>query len=203
MEKIGIIGGTFNPIHIGHLMLAKRAYEEYGLDKVVFLPNGNPPHKNDNGILDGQLRLDMVRLAIEGEEEFTYSDMEILNPAYSYTSESLAKFCDQDPDARYYFIVGGDSLDYMDEWYHPEEIFKRAVILAGPRGPFDMEQMFHKMNDLKEKYQADIRLLHMPSFEISSNWLRQALESGNSVRYYVPKAVEEYITENRLYKKNI
>lgn len=198
MQKIGIIGGTFSPIHIGHLMLAQRALEEYHLDEIVFIPNGNPPHKKAS--LDASFRAEMVKLAIKDHPGFTFSDFEIRKEAFSYTSDTLAEFCSLNPDAEYYFIVGADSLDYMEQWHEPQKIFDCAVILAGPRGNLDLKQMEQKIQELKEKYNARINLLHMPNFEISSNWIRQAVKEGYSIRYYVTEEVENYIEEHGLYR---
>lgn len=198
MKKIGIIGGTFSPIHIGHLMLAQRALEEYHLDEVVFIPNGNPPHKTAS--LDSAHRAEMVKLAIKDYPGFTFSDLEISKESFSYTSDTLLQFCSLNPDAEYYFIVGADSLNYMDKWNEPQKIFDCAVILAGPRGNLDLEQMERKIQELQEKYNARIRLLHMPNFEISSNWIRQSVKEGYSIHYYVTDEVEAYIKKLGLYR---
>ena len=203
MKKIGIMGGTFSPIHIGHLMIAQRAYEEYELDEIVFLPNGNPPHKAGDTVLDESFRADKVKLAIKDHPQFSFSDMEMKQTEFSYTSETLARFCEQDPSAAYYFIVGADSLDYMDRWHEPEEIFKRATILAAPRGNLDQQKMEEKIKVLKEQFKASIGLLHLPNVAISSNWIRDAVQSGCSIRYYVPQVVEEYIHKHGLYSRTV
>lgn len=202
MKKIGIMGGTFNPIHIGHLMIAQRAYEEYQLDQIVFLPNGNPPHKAARKVLDADHRANMVKLAIQSHREFSFSDMEIRNRQFSYTSDTLARFCAMDPGASYYFIVGADSLDYMEEWHEPGEIFSRATILAAPRGNLDQKRVEEKIRHLKERFHARIELLHLPNVAISSNWIRQAVHDGYTIHYYVPDTVEAYIKEHQLYKKD-
>lgn len=199
MKKIGIMGGTFNPIHIGHLMIAQRAYEEYHLDQVIFLPNGNPPHKAGDDVLDAAYRADMVKLAIRPHPEFVFSDFEIQNPCYSYTSDTLAHFCDQNPEASYYFIVGADSLDYMDQWHEPQEIFSRATILAAARGNLVLAGMEQKIRELEEKFHASIGLLHLPNVAISSNWIRKNVRDGFSIHYYVTDEVEAYIKEHNLY----
>lgn len=200
MKKIGIMGGTFSPIHIGHLMIAQRAYEEYHLDQVVFLPNGNPPHKADDSVLDVFHRAEMVKLAIQSHPEFVFSDLEIQNDAFSYTSDTLAHFCSLDPEASYFFIVGADSLDYMDKWHEPQEIFARATILAAARGNLEQESMEKKIRELKQKYHASIELLHLPNVAISSNWIRKNIKEGYSIHYYVTDEVEAYIKQHNLYK---
>lgn len=199
MKKIGIMGGTFNPIHIGHLMIAQRAYEEYELDQVVFLPNGNPPHKAQSHVLGAHHRAEMVKRAIQSHPEFVFSDLEIKRDHYSYTADTLAYFCKMNPDAAYYFIVGADSLDYMDQWREPQEIFSRATILAAPRGNLDQEKMEIKIHELEQKFHASIGLLHLPNVAISSNWIRKNVREGYSVHYYVTDEVENYIREHNLY----
>ena len=199
MKKIGIMGGTFSPIHIGHLMIAQRAYEEYHLDQIVFLPNGNPPHKAERQVLDASYRADMVRLAIQSHPQFAFSDIELNNDHFSYTSDTLAYFCSQDPEASYYFIVGADSLDYMYRWHEPQEIFSRATILAAPRANLDQEKMEEKILELEQKFQASIKLLHLPNVAISSEWIRKNVKEGYSIHYYVPNSVENYIKEHGLY----
>lgn len=200
MKKIGIMGGTFNPIHIGHLMIAQRAYEEYHLDQIVFLPNGNPPHKVQNNVLDAHHRAEMVKRAIRSHPEFVFSDFEIKSEHFSYTADTLAHFCGMNPDAAYYFIVGADSLDYMDQWHEPQGIFSRATILAAPRGNLDQEKMEEKIRELEQKFHASIKLLHLPNVAISSNWIRKNIREGYSVHYYVTDDVEDYIREHHLYR---
>lgn len=200
MKKIGIMGGTFSPIHIGHLMIAQRAYEEYRLDQVVFLPNGNPPHKAGDAVLDSYHRAEMVKLAIQDHPEFVFSDLELKNENFSYTSDTLAHFCSLDPDASYYFIVGADSLDYMDKWHEPQEIFSRATILAAARGNLEQESMEMKIRELKQQFHASIELLHLPNVAISSNWIRKNIKEGYSIHYYVTDEVEAYIRKHNLYR---
>lgn len=200
MKKIGIMGGTFNPIHIGHLMIAQRAYEEYHLDQIVFLPNGNPPHKSQNSVLDAHHRAEMVKLAIRPHREFVFSDFEIKREHLSYTSETLAHFCEINPNAAYYFIVGADSLDYMDQWHEPQSIFSRATILAAPRANLDQEKMEQKVRELEQQFHASIKLLHLPNVAISSNWIRKNVREGYSVHYYVTDDVEAYMKEHNLYR---
>lgn len=200
MKKIGIMGGTFNPIHVGHLMIAQRAYEEYHLDEIVFLPVGNPPHKDSSQVLDASHRAAMIQLAIKEHPDFSFSDMEIKKRYYSYTSESLQEFHKMNPDAECYFIVGADSLDYMEDWHDPQTIFANATILAAQRGNLDQEKMEAKIKKLEQVFHASIKLLHVPNVEISSNWIRKTVKEGYSIRYYVPDAVETYIKEHGLYQ---
>ncbi len=200
IEKIGIMGGTFSPIHIGHLILAQGACEEYQLDKIVFLPNRQPPHKRGMSVLDEKHRAEMVKIAISDNTHFEFSDMELRRTGFSYTADTLQEFCKQYPGKEYYFLVGADSLDYIDKWYKPETIFQLAQILAAPRGSLTLEEMEKKAQILRDKYGARISLLHQPNIEISSNYIRSLIKDGMSIKYYVPEKVEAYINENGLYR---
>jgi nicotinate-nucleotide adenylyltransferase len=200
VEKIGIMGGTFSPIHIGHLILAQGACEEYKLDKVVFLPNREPPHKSNLEVLNENHRANMVKLAIATNPCFEFSDMELNRKGFSYTSDTLQEFCKKNPNGEYYFLVGADSLDYMDKWHEPEKIFHLAHILAAPRGHLTLEEMEKKAQVLRDKYGARIDFLHQPNIEISSNYIRNLVKQGMSIQYYVTKEVEEYINEHKLYE---
>lgn len=200
MKKIGIIGGTFNPVHIGHLILAEGAYEEYHLDTVMFLPNKLPPHKKNMKIVEEYHRVNMIKLAIQKNPHFSFSDAELKRTGFSYTSDTLQYFTQRNPNSQYYFIVGADSLNYMEEWHEPEVIFQKATILAAPRGFVDTLQIDAKIRSLHSHYHADIQKLHQPNIEISSNWIRQLKQANQSIRYYVPQEVEEYIEEHHLYQ---
>lgn len=200
MKRIGIFGGTFSPIHIGHLMLAQRARDEYELDRVLIVPNGNPPHKNKNGILDGRHRADMVSLSIADEKGMELYEYELELTEPGYTSDTLAHIREEIPADEYYFIVGADSLDYMDQWHEPQSIFDNAIILVAPRGSLDFEEIQLKIASLQERFQARIELLHVPNVEISSSWIRETVQKGYTIRYYVTPEVEEYIKREGLYQ---
>ena len=125
MRKIGILGGTFSPIHNGHIEIAKRAMEQYGLDEVLFLTSGNPPHKKDSQLLDAKIRHIMVKRAIAGINKFAPCDWEVKREAPSYTLDTLLYFKEAFPETEIYFIIGGDSLRDFDKWYKPQEIHTR------------------------------------------------------------------------------
>ena len=132
-KRIGIMGGTFDPVHMVHLTLAENAYHSFGLDEVLMLPNGDPPHKTDKIITPAVHRLAMLQLAVEGIPYFRISDMEIRRKGYSYSSVTLEELKKAHPDTDYYFIMGADSLFQFEHWKGPEEICR---ILARPRPPF-------------------------------------------------------------------
>lgn len=200
-KKIGIMGGTFNPVHNGHLLLADSARVQHKLDEVWFMPSGRPPHKQKEEILSDEKRSDMLRLAIEGNAAFCYSDLELRREGIIYTSDTLKILCKEYPENDFYFIIGGDSLMQLESWHKPEEIFARAVILASQRSGVDLEGFEKKRMELSLKYKAEILPVNIPSLEISSAEIRRRVKDGGAVRYLLPEKVYAYICENGLYKE--
>lgn len=199
-KRIGIIGGTFNPIHFGHLLIAEQSYQEYDLDEVRFLPAGHPPHKQSQQIASNEDRLAMLRLAVENVPYFQISDYELQKQGLSYTYETLSYFSAQESDAVFYFIMGADSVKDLDCWKHPEIILKKAKILAAVRGDTDIEGLKEEADRLSQKYQASILLLHTPQLDISSRDLRRRVAEGRSIRFMVPESVRNYIEDHDLYQ---
>lgn len=199
IRKIGILGGTFDPIHNGHLMLGLSAYEQYHLDEIWFLPCGQPPHKSDRKVTAKEYRSTMVEMAIKSIPYFKYSDLEINRQGNSYTSDTLTILCERYPDTIFYYIVGADSLDYMEDWHEAATIFKKAVILAAKRNTQTDSQFFHAMEFLKEKYEAQIFLLECPLYEISSHEIREKVQNGAPINQWVNPYVVNYIQEHGLY----
>ena len=199
-RRVGLMGGTFDPIHIGHLMLAECAYEQFQLEQVLFLPAGNPPHKDKRkvGATDTQ-RIDMVRLAIEGNPHFKLDPEEMLREGYTYTKDTLNLLTQQHPDIDYYFIIGADSLMAFDTWYHPEEICRDSILAVAVRDQMGLEKIQAKIQELEERFQARIYLLQTPDIDIASSHLRQMRSQKRSIRYYVTDPVWQYIEEHALY----
>ena len=129
MRRIGILGGTFDPVHNGHLLLGEQAYREYGLDEIWFMPSHVPPHKKDHLITDGAARIRMLELATESIPYFTVSDFEMGREGNTYTAQTLALLKEAYPDIEVYFIIGADSLYQLESWYHPEQVMAQAVLL--------------------------------------------------------------------------
>lgn len=189
---VGVLGGTFDPIHIGHLLLGETAREELSLDKVFFIPAGRQWRKEeaDRDITAAAHRLEMVRLAIAGNEAFEASSMEIEREGPSYTAETLGALRAETPDSRFWFIIGADALADMPRWYEVERIFELAsVCVAGRPGGREAGLPFVKR----------VTWLDMPEIEISSTSIRDRVRSGRSVRYMVPDRVGHYIAEHGLY----
>ncbi|KMZ54963.1 nicotinate-nucleotide adenylyltransferase [Dorea sp. D27] len=201
--KIGIMGGTFDPIHNGHLMLGEAAYQLFHLDEVWFMPNGNPPHKHHTSIKsDVEDRVEMVRLAIEGYESFHLQQYEAQKKEISYSFETLEHFNKIYEDYEFYFIIGADSLFAIEGWIHPERIFPTCTILAAYRDDIDTkEEMCRQINYLRGKFHAKIELLATPLMHISSSELRTRLKQGGDISRMVPEKVREYIKNHHLYKE--
>lgn len=190
------MGGTFNPPHKAHIELAKAAYREFSLDKVVFMTDGNPPHKKTG--LDAKIRHHMVKLAIEEYSFFEACDYEIKKDGYSYTADTLVYLNTAHPDDTFYFIIGGDSFQYFLTWHKPEIIIKNCVLLVYPRDGFPRE---NDISDFNKKYNADAHILSYESFDISSGEVRKMAENGEDFGEYLCPEVYEYIKRNNLYKR--
>ena len=194
------MGGTFNPIHNGHLTLAKVAFRQLKLDEVLFVPCGMPYMKVGQKIASAKDRVKMTALAIQDIPEFTLSTVEIEQQGNTYTYVTLEHLKTQNPDTEYYFIVGADSLFHMTQWACPERIFANCCVLAAVRNDktdLDMERQIHF---LKERYHADIRLLQTECMDISSSDIRRRVHQGEPIGRDVPKAVREYIERKGLYQ---
>ena len=198
-KKIGIMGGTFNPIHIGHLFMARYAKEFAELDAVLFIPAGNPYMKAGMEILDGQVRLQMVRLSIEEEEGFFASDIEITRSGNTYTYETLQELSHRFPHTQLYFIVGADSLYGLEHWVHPKKILERCTLIAAARNDTGMEALEKKRRELVRRFGGEILLMDFPTIDISSTMIRDRVKCRKSIRYLTPDKVIDYIEVNGFY----
>jgi nicotinate-nucleotide adenylyltransferase len=197
-QEIGLIGGTFDPIHIGHLVIAERAMEQLHLDSVIFLPAGIPPHKQDDSHTGARHRLAMTRLAIADRLGFTVSDRDIRPDRPSYTVDLLRDLKADHPDARLTFIVGADSLRDFPTWHDPEGIIRIArLAVAGRPDVSTPESAFDEVVGLEEA----VVKIDVPLLDISATELRERLGRGLSVRYLVPDAVLAYIEEHRIFRE--
>lgn len=201
--KTGIMGGTFDPIHIGHLILAEKAYEQFHLDRVLFIPAGNPPHKqNREGRATDIQRVEMVKLAIAGNPHFSLCLDEMTEEGYSYTYLTLERLKRANPDDEYYFIIGADSLRDFHTWREPARICAAAGLLAAVRDHMPKQEIEKKMNVLRKDYSADISLLEIPNMDVASHTIRSWIAEGKSIRYYLPDSVIQYIKNNRIYSED-
>ena len=200
MKKIGIMGGTFDPIHKGHLMLAQAAYSELGLDEVLFLPSKNPPHKLDKQITSEEARCRMVMLAIEGYPQFRFSDIEMKRQGRSYTVDTLRQLKSRYEQDMLYFIMGADSLLMLQDWKDPEEILSLAVIVVAVRDDVGKKELEEVRKGLLQKYSGEILLLSMERSRESSTMIREAVHEGKDISQMVPEPVVAYIEEKGLYQ---
>lgn len=198
-KKVGILGGTFDPVHIAHLILAEAAWQQFSLDTVLIMPSGEPPHKSEAQISSVEHRVRMVQLAIDDNKHFKLSTIETEREGTTYTAETLAGLCRHNPDCEYYFIIGADSLAHIEKWYQPETIMSHAILLAAVRNDMDIARVEEKAASLRKRYSAQIHLLHTPNMSLSSSIIRERIAKKESIRYMVPKDVEKYIYQNKLY----
>lgn len=199
-HKLGILGGTFNPIHIGHLLLAEAALEEAGLDGVMFLPSGHSYMKENNTILAAEERLAITKLAIEEQPAFFVSDMEIKREGNTYTYETLSAIKTVHPDTELYFIMGADCLFSIESWKCPDKIFDACTLIAAVRDDVDIEELTKQAEKLEQKFGAKIILLPFLKTEISSTTIRERIKQGKSVRYMVPSPVLKFLEKRNLYR---
>ena len=207
MKRIAILGGTFNPIHNGHLKLAENAMHQFPLDECWFMPSPNPPHKTGRKITDFEDRCNMVRLAVKPYSGFLASDFENkLSSAKpggrSYTSETLKALTEAYPDSSFYFVMGADSLYEFETWHEPEVIVRYASLLVAARN-YDQEHesLSEKAAHLREMFHAEIHLIRAEEVDISSEHIRSLYAAGKkSAARYLPAEVAEYIERKGLYR---
>lgn len=199
-RKVGIMGGTFDPIHIGHLILGEAALRQFHLDEVYFMPAGNPPHKKERlGRATDDQRIRMVQLAISSNPNFRLSLVEMNDQGYTYTYKTLQKLRIAYPDNDYYFIIGADSLQDFHEWKEPQKIADQCHIVAATRNQMPPEEFDRLLEMQKRLFSGDFLKLDTPNLDISSKHLRQMVREGESIRYYVRDGVMDYIKEKGLY----
>lgn len=198
--NLGFLGGSFNPIHHGHLILAEYARVEFSLSKVVFIPTGNLGYGKVVPPISGEHRYNMVSLAISSNPYFSVSRIEVERNEPTYTIDTLKGLLDIYDSSiyEYYYIVGLDSALDLLSWKEPTEILNYAYFIVGSRPDYSVENLFEKLSPLKE-YFHKIHLFKIPLLEISSNCIRRRLKEKKSIKYLAPELVEDYIIENKLY----
>ena len=201
IQRIGILGGTFDPPHVGHLWLATLAADAIELDRVLFMPAAQPPHKGGRIVTNAADRLLMTRLAVAGDDTFDITIIEMERPGPSYTIDSVIELQrTYGTDASLYLLMAADSLAQIDTWRQPDELLDRIEWVVGPRpgSPAPdrpaVEQRFGERA-------ARIHLLEGPSLDVSSTQIRRRVAAGQAIRYLVPRGVEELITDRGLYRR--
>ena len=200
-KKIGIMGGTFDPIHYGHLILAQTALEAFSLDEIMFVPSGTPWLKDSTKVLSKNKRVHMTGIAIEDNSDFALSTIEIEREGNSYSYETVEELKKQQPETEFYFILGADSLLEIEKWKHPDRLMAECILLVAVRDDCDEEGLQKHISYLKDKYNADVRILPAKRIDISSTDIRERIADGKSVRYMLPDSVIHFIAKNRLYVK--
>ena len=190
MKKIGILGGTYNPPHIGHLMIANEVKHALSLDEVRLMPTAMPPHKEADEKVSPTARLEMVQRAISGLEGFTASTFEIDRGGISYTFDTMKQLTELEPDVQFYFIIGGDMIDQLDTWHRIDELV-HLVQFVGVNRP-----------GWKSETEYPVMLIDIPEIDLSSTLLRQRFRTGGTVAFLIPKQVEDFIREEGLYGAN-
>ncbi len=195
--RIGILGGTFNPPHLGHLICAQEAYLQLGLDRVTLIPARIPPHKPVEDEPGAEHRLELCRLAIRGDQRFQVSDLEIGRDGPSYTVDTLEELHSSSPDHELFLIVGGDIAAGLPNWHEPERVLSLATLAVAKRRGTSRAEVDGALGALRGGERT--LFFRMPRIAISSTMLRERARAGQPIRYYVPDAVDGYINRHRLY----
>ncbi len=197
--KIGIMGGTFDPVHYGHLLLAERFRVNLGLDKIVFIPTGMSYHKNTSQVTSSERRYEMLEMAIKDNPHFMLSDIEIKRSGNSYTCDTVKDLKEKYPDVDFYFLIGTDILFSIENWKNIDWLFKEIKFLLALREGHDSKLIEKQLKHLVENRGADIVLREFDLVNISSSKIREQVKNQKSIKYLLPLDVEEYILENNLY----
>lgn len=187
MANIGIVGGTFDPIHNGHLWIANEVRERLNLDYIWFIPNKIPPHK-EKKVTSGEHRVQMIRLAISDNEYFEFDTLELDREGRSYTFDTITLLKEMYPEHSFYFIIGGDMVEYLPKWYHIDELVHLVQFVGVTRNGYQLETPY------------PVITLELPMFEISSSMIRERIQDNQTIMYLVPERVREYIKEQKLYE---
>ncbi|MGO1470576.1 MAG: nicotinate-nucleotide adenylyltransferase [Tissierella sp.] len=198
--KIGIMGGTFNPIHLGHLILSEFIREEALLDKIIFIPTGKPPHKDYSTVVDGFHRKTMTKLSIEDNPYFSLSSMELESEHISYTIDTMMKLKEEYKDDDLFMIIGADSLLQIETWEKYDKLLKETNFIVADRLVKNSKDLLREIKRLNIKHNVKIKHLQSPIIDISSTKIRNMIKENKSIKYLVKEDVNKYILENNLYK---
>ena len=197
--RLGVYGGTFDPVHLGHLILAEQCREQCNLDQVRFVPTGNPPHKDSTTLSDGKRRAEMLELATAGYTHFAINRTEIERQGTTYTIDTLEQLHEQDASDELFLLIGSDSLADLPTWRNPERIAQLATIVAVNRGDRPLPDLPSLEPLLPDDVVSRVQIVKMPGIDISATNIRARTRAGRSIRFLVPRSVEVYIAEQRLY----
>ena len=199
--KKAILGGSFNPIHKGHLKMAESAHDQFELDDIVVMPNKTTYYKENMEFVSDEHRLNMIRSAIQDIPYLSVSDMEIVRGGVTRTIDTIREFKALYPDSELYFIIGGDSLEWVDRWVSAEELLSSVVFLTAVRGKTDIKRSKDIISRIKSEHpKSQIELLNMDDYPISSSEIREKIKIGENPSVMLPEKVYNYIVEHNLYK---
>jgi nicotinate-nucleotide adenylyltransferase len=188
MKKVGLLGGTFNPPHMGHLVIAEQVLKKANLDEIRFLPNHVPPHKQVDDCVTTNQRLFMLQQAIKGNPHFSIERIELEREGASYTYDTIKLLTEREEETEFSFIIGGDMIEYLPKWYRIEDLQEMVRFIGVNRPSYSHETSF------------DVQLIEVPEIDISSSYIRDTVKKGQSVRYLVPDDVCRFIKEEKLYE---
>ena len=199
--KKAILGGSFNPIHKGHLKMAESAHDQFELDDIVVMPNKTTYYKENMEFVSDEHRLNMIRSAIQDIPYLSVSDMEIVRGGVTRTIDTIREFKALYPDSELYFIIGGDSLEWVDRWVSAEELLASVIFLTAVRGKTDIKRSKDIISRIKSEHpKSQIELLNMDDYPISSSEIREKIKIGENPSEMLPEKVYNYIVEHNLYK---
>lgn len=202
-RKIGIMGGTFDPIHFGHLVISEVSRFEFDLEKIIFIPTGVPPHKATYMVTNPEHRYNMVQLAIEDNPNFEISPIEIERPGPSYTVDTLRQLVNNYPDTEFYLITGADAILEITTWKSFEQLAELCYFIAATRPGYQNENFLKQIKILPGKLPEKIFPIEVPGVAVSSTEIRKRIAQGKPIKYLLPQKIENYIFQNRLYHPNL
>ncbi|KZL93860.1 nicotinate-nucleotide adenylyltransferase [Clostridium magnum] len=200
MIKKAIFGGTFDPIHNGHLHIAYEALYKFNLNKIIFMPSGNPPHKLGKKITNASFRYEMVKAVTREEKSFDISSYEINKINLSYTYQTLQHFNDLEKDTEWHFLTGADCLMDIESWKNADKIFQLCKMVVFNRPGYNIENIEEQKSKVEKKYNGEIIFLDIPLLDISSTNIRNTVREGKNVSYLLPESVYNIIKQLNLYK---
>jgi len=199
--RVGLMGGTFDPIHVAHLVCAEAAMEQHGLAKVVFIPTNVPPHKQGKPITPAENRFDFVTLATASNPRFEVSRIELEREGPSYTVDTLEEMKRRfPPGTEFFFITGTDAILEIESWHNPDRLFDLCQFVAAPRPGYSRQAAAEELGRLERRFGRRILLVDCAALDISSSDLRRRAAARRSMKYLVPEPVEAYIQKHELYR---
>jgi len=200
-KSFAILGGTFDPVHEGHIKLAKSVIKQTGAQKVLFIPSGNPPHKSEDIVTESVHRLNMLKIAVEGNDDFVVSTIEIDRKGKTYTIDTIKELREFfGENVKFFFVIGADALHYIRLWKDFETLLKICSFAAVARPGYNKSELEIDVNELKTKYNADVRIIEVSTIDVSSSEIRYNIKNGDIENNMINYKVMDYILNNGLYR---